>query len=106
VCHCFACQLRTGSVFSAQARFPRSNVVFEGRSNQYVRTADSGRKLVFHFCPECGSTVHFEHEDFPDGVAVPIGAFADPKFPTPKFSVYESRRHHWVEIPGSLEHSD
>jgi hypothetical protein len=106
ICHCLACQLRSGSVFGAQARFPRSNVGIEGRSSQYVRTADSGRKLTFHFCPNCGSTVHYELEDFPDVIAVPIGAFANPKFLPPKFSVYESRRHQWVEIPASVEHSD
>jgi hypothetical protein len=105
VCHCLACQLRTGSAFGAQARFARSNVAIEGRSNQYVRTADSGLKITFHFCPNCGSTVHFETEDLPAVIAVPIGAFADPKFPPPKISIYESRRHQWVEISGSVEHS-
>jgi hypothetical protein len=106
VCHCLACQLRTGSAFGAQARFPRSDVAIEGRSRQYVRTGDSGSKTTFNFCPDCGATVHFGQDDFPDVVAVPVGAFADPKFTPPKFSVYESRRHSWVEIPGSVEHSD
>jgi hypothetical protein len=90
VCHCLACQLRTGSVFGAQARFPRSNVGIEGRSSQYVRTADSGRKITFHFCPNCGSTVHYELEDFPDVIAVPIGAFAARSF-SRQNSPYTSR---------------
>jgi len=106
VCHCLACQQRTGSPFGAQARFERSAVRIEGRSSEYVRTADSGVKITFRFCPDCGSTMHFQMEGFPDVVGVPVGAFADPEFPPPRFSVYESRRHAWVDIPGSVEHTD
>ena len=32
-------------------------------------------------------------------------AFADPAFPPPKFSMYESRKHRWVDILGAdVEH--
>jgi hypothetical protein len=106
MCHCLACQLRTGSVFGAQARFKRADVTVEGRSKQYVRTADSGNRVIHHFCPECGSTVHYALEHALDVVGVPIGAFADPEFPMPRFSVYEARRHAWVQVPAEIEHMD
>src|SRR5262249_4830119 len=77
MCHCLACQRRTGSVFGVQARFPRDNVRVEGRSTAYVRIADSGNRITFHFCPECGATVHYELEGI-DAIAIPVGAFADP----------------------------
>ena len=103
VCHCLACQQRTGSVFGAQARFPKKDVSIKGKSSQYVRTADSGRKITFNFCPQCGSTVHYSLEGLEDFVAVPVGAFADPGFPQPRFSVYEERKHGWVLLPEDLE---
>jgi hypothetical protein len=106
ICHCLACQKRTGSVFGAQARFPRERVAIEGRATSYVRTADSGNAITFSFCPECGATVWYVLQQFPDVVAVPVGAFADPAFPPPKFSVYESRRHSWVSGPADAEHFD
>jgi hypothetical protein len=105
VCHCLACQQRTGSAFGAQARFPSDQVTLEGRSKQYVRIADSGNKLVFDFCPECGATVHYRLEHIPDVIAIPVGAFADPQFPKPKVSVYESRRHAWACIDADVERS-
>jgi hypothetical protein len=105
VCHCLACQRRTGSAFGVQARFPRSQVQIEGRSSAYVRTADSGKQLTFNFCPTCGATLHYTLEQFPDVIAIPVGAFADPGFPEPKYSVYESRRHAWATVPGDVEHS-
>jgi hypothetical protein len=105
VCHCLSCQQRTGSAFGAQARFPRAQVTLEGQSTQYVRVADSGNKLIFSFCPRCGSTVHYRIEQIPDITAIPLGAFADPHFPAPKFSVYESRRHTWACIEADVERS-
>lgn len=106
MCHCLACQRRTGSVFGAQARFRRDQVSIEGRSSTYMRTADSGNHITFHFCPTCGSTVHYEVDDQPDAIAIPVGAFADPSFPAPRVSVYESRRHPWVATPADAEHFD
>lgn len=106
MCHCLACQRRTGSVFGVQARFPHERVHIEGRSTEYVRTADSGNRIVFHFCPDCGATVFYRPEAEPSLTAVAVGAFADPGFPAPRVSVYESRRHPWVGVPADAEHID
>lgn len=104
VCHCLACQRRTGSVFGAQARFSSDAVTVAGRSTEYVRTGDEGTRAIFRFCPTCGSTVYYTFEGNPEFVAIPVGAFADPAFPPPTFSVYEERMHSWVHMPDSIEH--
>src|SRR5215475_15795121 len=105
ICHFTDCQRRTGSVFGAAARFPRAQVTkIEGRSTAFNRVADSGNLLTFHFCPDCGTTVYWELARFPDLIAVAVGTFADPDFPVPRHSVYERRRHPWVETRLSLEH--
>ena len=77
-------------------------------SKSWTRTADSGNTITYDFCPECGSTVHYANAGKFDGlVAIPVGAFADPSFPPPGFSVWEKRKHEWVEIAGAnVEHSD
>jgi len=103
VCHCLACQRRSGSVFAAQARFPRQSVVITGQGKQFLRVGDEGTKTTFTFCPTCGATVFFEAEGG-ESIAVPVGAFADPHFPKPSFSVYEERMHSWVSMPPGLEH--
>jgi hypothetical protein len=39
-------------------------------------------------------------------VAIPLGAFDDPYFVRPAFSVWEERKHDWVEISGEgVEHT-
>jgi hypothetical protein len=107
VCHCLACQRRTGSAFGFQARFPRERVHIEGRSTEFVRRADDdGDPRSFHFCPHCGATVYYVLASAPDVVAVPVGAFADPSFPRPLFSVWESRRHAWVTVPSETQREE
>ena len=104
ICHCLACQRRTGSVFGAQARFRRGGVEIHGRSTQYVRIGDEGSRITFSFCPDCGATVHYEVDGMHESIAIPVGAFAEPGFPAPTFSVYEDRKHAWVGLPGKIEH--
>jgi hypothetical protein len=104
VCHCLACQRRTGSAFGAQAWFPVEKVEISGPSTRYVRTGDSGMQIPFHFCPDCGTTMYWRLEDFPGVIAIAVGAFADPTFPGPQVSVYhESRRHRWVNLPDDIQ---
>ena len=103
MCHCLACQRRTGSAFGVQARFPEERVRIEGRSNEYVRISDEGEERVFSFCAECGATVFYRVATAPGFIAVPVGAFADPGFPAPRISVWEARRHPWVEVPETIE---
>jgi hypothetical protein len=81
-------------------------VKFEGTATTFARVADSGSTISFRFCPSCGSTVFYELDGDPGVIAVPVGAFADPSFPAPMYSVYEARKHTWVEVPEDIEHVD
>ncbi|MED5523822.1 MAG: GFA family protein [Pseudomonadota bacterium] len=99
VCHCLACQRRTGSAFGYQARFPLAQVRVSGASTAFERVGDEGSKATFHFCPKCGATLYYLNEGLDDTLAIPVGAFADPQFPAPKVSVYEEGMHAWVKVP-------
>ena len=104
ICHCLACQRRTGSVFGQQARFLREHVTVSGASTEYFRAGDEGPGAKFHFCPQCGATVYYELVGMADYLAIPVGAFADPGFAAPTISVYEERMHGWVVPPADAEH--
>jgi hypothetical protein len=103
MCHCLACQRRTGSVFSVQALYKRSQVETSGRFGEYVRRVENGDQRRYCFCPDCGATVFFTAPAIPELVGVPIGAFGDTSLPAPNVSVYESRRHPWVHVPEPIE---
>ncbi|NRF68920.1 GFA family protein [Aquincola sp. S2] len=105
VCHCLACQKRTGSVFGEQARFDSAGFKATGAATEYVRVGDGGTKFTFRFCPMCGATVYYTAEGRDGVVAVPVGAFADPGFPSPTVSFYERRQHSWLHMPVEFEHN-
>ena len=50
-------------------------------------------------CRYCGTTVFHTEVGSDKSVSVAVGAFADPQFPAPKVSVYDCRRHPWVQVP-------
>jgi hypothetical protein len=101
ICHCLNCKKRSGSAFAVQARWPAEQVNIEGESKGFELVADSGNRAAFHFCPNCGSDVYYEINGKFDGlVAIPLGAFDDPYFAAPEYSVWEKRKHDWVEILG------
>ena len=106
VCHCLNCKKRSGSTFAVQARWPAEQVSIDGRSSSFKKVADSGNTATFHFCPDCGSDVHYDNEGKFDGmIAIPLGAFDDPFFLKPNFSVWESRQYDWLQIVGDgIEH--
>jgi len=92
-------------VFAAQASFLRKSVQIAGEAKQWVRVGDEGSTITFNFCPICGATVHYAIEGYDEeSLAIPVGAFADPHFPPPTFSVYEERMHSWVNLPPDTEH--
>jgi hypothetical protein len=92
ICNCRACQRRTGSAFGIQAGFKADQVQVVGRFGDYSRVSDEadGKEHVFHFCPDCGSQVFYTEPREPDLVVVSVGSFADPSFPPPTESVYDS----------------
>ena len=106
ICHCLNCQRRSGGPFAQQARFARADVTVSGASTVHRLVGDSGSPSDFHFCPTCGATVYYESAGMPETIAIPVGVFADPAFPAPWVSVYESRKHQWVVPPAAAEHYD
>ena len=102
ICHCLACQRRTGSVFATLAAFaPPWRVT--GNATEYAHVGDHGSHYIFRFCPVCGSTVfHTETGREDTHVMVAVGAFADPTFPPPGDSIYDKRRHSWVQLPPGI----
>ena len=99
-CNCTECQRRTGSPFGVGAYYRRDRVSpIEGRSSLHARTAPSGRSLVNHFCPNCGTTVYWTLEMRPEHYGIAVGCFADPAFPPPVRAVWAEGKHDWVSFP-------
>ena len=88
-----------------QAAFKAEQVQVVGRFNDFTRISDEEdrKEHAFHFCPECGSQVFYTEPTEPDLVVVSVGSFADPTFPPPTESGYDTTRHHWVTLPDTVQ---
>lgn len=104
LCHCKACQRRTGTVVHFGAYFQKDRVRLEGPSKVYSRRADSGFAIDFHFCPGCGSSVYWMTGKRPDQLGIAAGCFADPAFSVPTHSVWEYGKHPWLRLPDGVIH--
>ncbi|MBD9510281.1 GFA family protein [Ensifer sp. ENS10] len=104
LCHCLACQRRTGAPFSANAFYSVDCIEISGASTEFVRTGDSGGKVRMYFCPTCGSTVFWKAEAAQSWIGVAVGSFADPTFAPPALSVFEQSKHKWVQIDEKVRH--
>ena len=91
-----------------QAAFTPDQVNVVGRFSDYLRVSDEAdrKEHVFHFCPDCGSQVFYTEPDEPDLIVVSVGSFADPSFPPPTESGYDSRRYPWLAVPATIERPD
>lgn len=106
MCQCNNCQLRTGSVFSVQARMPRAKSKIEGKSTAWTFPNAKGKPVTYpscdsggatyHFCPECGCTVYWDLAFAPEFLGVAVGALTDPTFPPPVVSGFEAYGHPWA----------
>lgn len=114
-CHCYDCQQRSGSAFAVQARFPADAVTISGDARPWEKIGDSGDPTIFYFCATCGTTLWYQSpatlalpgQGVPDQplLAIAVGSFMDKNFPAPAYSVWETRKHGWVDIAGpDIEH--
>jgi hypothetical protein len=59
VCHCVDCQTLSGSAFRANVPVVQGTFVLKsGEPKTFVKTADSGNRLLHAFCPDCGTPIY------------------------------------------------
>lgn len=98
ICHCVACQRRTGSAFGLNCTYERWQVTLDGASTAFTRSSDDGFWVRTSFCPTCGTTLFWEIERRPGMISIAVGGFADPAFPEPRVAIYDECRHPWLRI--------
>ena len=101
ICHCRACQMRTGSVLGVGAYFDRAEVEIEGDAKHFERAVED-RKFHSYFCPECGTSLYWESDLHPTGIGIALGCFEDPAAFTPSRSVWEVSKTDWLHLDSSV----
>lgn len=96
-CHCDYCQRRTGGVYQVSCWYSKDQVKeMSGETREFRETPDNPG-VTYHFCPTCGSTVHWTFDFAPNHRGIAVGCFADTQFPEPTIEMFCEYRYHWVE---------
>jgi len=98
-CHCTDCQQLSGSAFRVQAYIGEADFrLLKGAPKAYTRVADSGRKYVQYFCPNCGTPLYSIGErDGAKMYAVRLGAMRQRSEITPKVQLWRRSALPWVD---------
>jgi hypothetical protein len=99
MCHCKACQRRSGSPFGMMIYYHSRDVELGGKATEYTRKADSGDTLTHGFCPVCGTPLYLRTARHPDGIGIAVGAHEGNLSTPPVRSVFEENRHGWIVVP-------
>ena len=98
-CHCSICRRTTGAPFVAWFSVPRSQFrLVRGEPTRFRSTAKATRS----FCPQCGTQLTFEHEDFFDEIDVTTCSLDEPDGLPPRDHTWTSSKLSWVKLADQL----
>ena len=97
-CHCSICRRTSGAPFVAWFSVPRPQLTLRGEAKRFRSTA----KGVRSFCPECGTQLTFEHEDFPDEIDVTTSSLDRPDAVPPRDHTRTASKLPWVRLADGL----
>jgi len=101
LCNCTLCQMRGGGPFGVGYYVQQRHCQTVGPYETWGRPADTGRMVVNHFCPTCGTTVYWTLEMRPGYVGVALGTFKD-KPPMPDRAIWAQEAHDWMVFPEEM----
>ena len=73
VCHCSDCQILSGSPFRVIVPATVSSFVLHGEPRRYTKVADSGKRRVQAFCPECATPLFGAAPENAEYVTIRLG---------------------------------
>jgi len=98
-CHCQECRRTCGSVVSVLAGFARSG--FELNSSEPA-VFQSSAAVKRSFCKDCGTSLFYENQHFPENIYIHIGSFDQPENFPPDRHTFTSDRVCWYQINDDL----
>ena len=103
LCHCRDCQRFTGSAFGAMVIVSKEALTINGTMKTFTSLGGSGKPILRHFCPECGSSIAEETGNAPGRVILNIGTLDDPKSVTPAREIFCDYALPWVQTTGDMQ---
>jgi hypothetical protein len=102
VCHCKDCQKFTGSVFATLVLVPKEALSVTGTWKTFTSLGGSGKPILRHFCPECGSSLAEEPGTRPGAVILNVGTLDNPQAVKPGREIFRDDAVPWIEVHGDI----
>ena len=93
-CHCASCRRAAGAQAVAWVTFPAGSFTVE-QGEPVGYHAPNG--AVWSFCPRCGTTLAYQHDQRPGEVDVTTGSLDDPEAFPPTRDVNLDEKVSWVQ---------
>ena len=89
-------------------RAPRNSFkLLSGAPKEYVKTAESGTRMIQAFCPDCGGPVYGAHTgDHPSFYGIRVSTLRQRHQLTPKLQIWCRSELPWVQDTQSLPRID
>ena len=98
-CHCRSCQHASGGAYVPWATFDRETfVVTDGE----LAICHSSPGVTRGHCPECGTSISYEHERRTGQVDITLTSFDDPGSFEPVSHIWVEDKAPWVTIADDL----
>lgn len=98
-CHCPSCQKATGAAFATFAGFAASAIMISGENYNRFSSSPGVRR---GFCRNCGSSVSFEGEAWPEEVHIFVSLMDNASELMPERHVYARTKRPWVKLSDGL----
>ena len=102
ICHCTDCQKFTGSVFATLVALNKEALSITGTLKTFDSIGGSGKPILRHFCPECGSSIAEEPGTRPGMVILNVGTFDKPSLARPGREIFRDDALPWVHVDGDI----
>ena len=103
VCHCTDCQTLTGSPYRVTVPTPRANIRLTGAPKAYIKIAESGRRRLQYFCPDCGAPIYVTGEGEAEAVwGLRWGAIRQRAALPPKRAIWCRSAMPWLDQVGAV----
>lgn len=96
LCHCRACQYRSGGGPATAIAFPRAAFrLTKGALREYKSVGDSGVEVGRLFCEACGTGISAANERVPEMIPISAGSLDDPNLFVPQAHVWTGSAPAW-----------
>jgi hypothetical protein len=99
ICHCVDCRRCAAAPLVAWFSVKRSE--FRVTRGTLARFASS-KPVLRTFCPDCGTPLTYQHDDFPDEIDVTTCSLDAPNAVAPNDHTWASQRLPWLPISDGL----